>query len=91
VAERCFAAAAFSGRKQRSEELPNQSPHFPSLMDFLILWKAYSSPERIISGLPVVRELHTSALSENVNTAFKKRPDDRNALPVCNAIRFNLN
>jgi hypothetical protein len=35
-----------------SEELPNQSPHFPSLMDFLILWKAYSSPKRITSGLP---------------------------------------
>jgi hypothetical protein len=45
----------------------------------------------IASGLLVVRELHTSALSENVNTAFKNRPDDRNALPVCNAIRFNLN
>lgn len=35
-----------------SEELPNQSPHFPSLMDFLVLWKAYSSPKRITSGLP---------------------------------------
>ena len=35
-----------------SEELSNQSPHFPFLMDFVILWKAYSSPERIISGLP---------------------------------------
>src|SRR5260370_1854642 len=35
-----------------TEELPNQSPHFPSLMDFLILWKAYSSPKRITSGLP---------------------------------------
>src|SRR5258708_31381478 len=34
-----------------SEELPNQSPHFPSLMDFLILWKAYSSPKRITSRL----------------------------------------
>ena len=45
----------------------------------------------IASGLLVVRELRTSALSENVNTAFKNRPDDRNALPVCNAIRFNLN
>src|ERR1700724_2082304 len=25
-----------------SEELSNQSPHFPFLMDFVILWKAYS-------------------------------------------------
>jgi hypothetical protein len=41
------------------------------------------------SGLQ--RKLHTSTLSENVNTAFKKRPDDRNALPVCNAIHLNLN
>jgi len=36
-----------------SEELPNQSPQFPSLPDFLILWKAYSSPKRIASGLPI--------------------------------------
>ena len=28
------------------------------LMDFLILWKAYSSPERIISGLPVIGPGH---------------------------------
>ena len=45
----------------------------------------------ITSRLPVVREVHASALSENVNAAFKNRPYDRNALPVCNAIRFNLN
>jgi hypothetical protein len=43
------------------------------------------------SELLVVRALHTSVLSENVNTAFKKRPDDRNALPVFNAIHLNLN
>src|ERR1700751_967775 len=35
------------------------------------------------SGLQ--RKLHTSTLSENVNTAFKKCPDDRNALPVFTA------
>jgi hypothetical protein len=36
-----------------SEELPSQSPHFPSLMDFLNLWKPYSSPKRITFGLPL--------------------------------------
>jgi hypothetical protein len=45
----------------------------------------------IPSGFPVVRALHTSVLSEDVNTAFKNRPDERDALLVCNAIRFNLN
>jgi hypothetical protein len=37
------------------------------------------------------RKLHTSTLSENVNTAFKIRADSRNALPVFNAIHLNLN
>ena len=41
------------------------------------------------SGLQ--RKLHTSTLAENVNTAFNNRPDDRNALPVFNAIHLNLN
>ena len=30
----------------------NQSSHFPSLMDFLTLWKTHSSSKRITSGLP---------------------------------------
>ena len=45
----------------------------------------------LVSELVVVRALHTSALSENLKTAFKIRADSRNALLVCNAIRFNLN
>jgi len=57
VATKAWLNAALRRQHSRvvyneSEELPNQSPYFPSLMDFLILWKAYSSPKRITSGLP---------------------------------------
>jgi hypothetical protein len=48
-------------------------------------------PYRITEGLPVVRELHASALSEKVKHRIQNRPDERDALLVCNAIRFNLN
>jgi len=41
--------------------------------------------------LVVVLALHTSALSGNLDSAFKIRADSRNALPVFNAIRLNLN
>lgn len=46
---------------------------------------------RVIRPSGLQRKMHTSTLAENVNTAFKNRPDDRTALPVFNAIHLNLN
>jgi hypothetical protein len=52
-----------------SEELSNQTPHFPFLMDFLVLWKAYSSPKWITSSLPVIRPQSARTIEYSLNSA----------------------
>ena len=75
----------------------NQRHGSQSLELKVTLWKSIEplsnprGPSLLVSELVVVRALHTSALSENLDTAFKIRADSRNALRVFNAIHLNLN